>query len=737
MTKTIIEILIDSSGSMGYMNGGGPEENKYLINGKTRMYYQKRALIEEILPTIDYSAAIHIRTFRSKGDRKDIQQIYEGPFDFEKIKNLISQIEDPPMGGTPITAAIEQAIQNLIKFPEYDRKIILLTDGEENGDGNYLKKAKEIRQLEGTTCKIFIVGIALTENAEKAAKEIATGGFINVTTATFKAKEINQVLAPIKTAVLEDTLSTITKQPKKYEPLTDTDTENLVREKIERINRPFKPKCPEVVFVPEIRQKKTILSEPCPNQTDDLRINFTPNNLFRQEEPYRYPVVKMPNKNSALKLPRKGRSNQRGYKDKDFCNLIKSEFRDLVTESEVHLTIPFYNKPYEPDIVLIDENLNLYIDIEIDEPYDGYYRFPTHVQGKDNARDSFFTECGWIVIRFTERQVHLQAKACLNYIRNVLNSINNGTVSPTYPIMEPQWDDQQAIRWEKEFYREKYLGIEKFGKRISSVEIIVDINEDAAFENNIEQKIAYQTDKNVSSPSFEEEEHIYRHALDVKGNAEYISATTLIERFFPFDQDRYINQKAKRENRDEQEVLDEFIRNRDEAAEKGTHLHAQIEKFLKGEEHDSDFKEFIMFQNFYAEVIERHEFEFQKAEKIILHPEYNVAGMIDALFKKPSADEHIILDWKRSKKLVIDGHPRKFGYGYALSELSDLDNSSYYKYSLQQNLYRYILETQYGYKISSMKLIVLHENYDKYYIVTVDKMDKEIKILLESLNHKI
>jgi len=747
MTKTIIEILIDSSGSMGYMKGGGGDEYKFLIDGKTRMSFLKRMLIEEILPTIDYTASVHIRTFRidlkfkdnkATSYRKNISAIYEGSFDFEKIKNLVSQIEDPPLGGTPITAALEVAMKNLIRYPEYDRKIILLTDGEESGGGDYIKKAKEIAQLVGTTCKIFIIGIALTEKAEKAAKEIATGGFINVTSDTFKAKEVKQLTATIKTAVLEDTISKITKQPKEYRPLSDTNTEKIVREKIERINRPVKPKRPEIVPVPEIRPSETIHSEPNPNQTDDLKINFTPNNLFQQDESYRYPVVKMPNKDSGLKLPRQGRSNQRGYKDMDFYTLIKSEFRDLVTESEVHLTIPFYNKPYEPDILLIDENLNLYIDIEIDEPYDGYYRFPTHEQGKDDTRDSFFTECGWIVIRFTERQVHEQPDKCLNYIRRVLNSIYNGTIAPTAcPIMVPQWDYQQAIRWEKEFYREKYLGIEKFGKRNLSVEIIVDINGDEIVEKNIDRKIVYQADKNVISPSFEEEEHIYRHPLDVTGNAEYISATTLIDRFFPFDQDRYIKQKAKTENRKEQEVLDEFIRNRDEAAEKGTYLHAQIEKFLKGEEHDYDFKEFRMFQNFYAEVIVRNGFEFQEAEKIILHPKHNVAGMVDALFKKSGSDEHIILDWKRSKKLVIDGHPRKFGYGNALSELSDLDNSSFYKYSLQQNLYRYILENQYGYKISSMKLIVLHEKYDKYFIVSVDKMDKEIKKLIESLNHKI
>jgi hypothetical protein len=96
-----------------------------------------------------------------------------------------------------------------------------------------------------------------------------------------------------------------------------------------------------------------------------------------------------------------------------------------------------------------------------------------------------------------------------------------------------------------------------------------------------------------------------------------------------------------------------------------------------------------------------------------------------------------MLDWKRSKKLIIDGRPRIFGFGYALSELSNLDNSSYYRYCLQQNIYKHIVESEFSIKISSMKLVVLHENYPDYYVVNVPEMKKESKIILNSIRHKI
>ena len=92
---------------------------------------------------------------------------------------------------------------------------------------------------------------------------------------------------------------------------------------------------------------------------------------------------------------------------------------------------------------------------------------------------------------------------------------------------------------------------------------------------------------------------------------------------------------------------------------------------------------------------------------------------------------------KRSKKLIIDGKQRKFGNEYALSELSHLDNSSFYKYCLQQNIYRYIIENEYAMKISSMKLVVLHENYTDYHIVDVPIIEKETNIILNSLKVKI
>jgi hypothetical protein len=252
MTDTIIEILIDASGSMGFMKGAKEDENKYLIDGQTRMSLIKKMLLTDIIPTIDYCVSIIIRTFRTeiehqgdkiihKGNQTPI--IYQGAFDRLKIETVINQLSDPPMGGTPITAAINEAVIDLEKHPNNDRKIILLTDGEENGEGNYIEAAKKASSLKGIPCKIFIVGIAQDKSSEDKAKEIANGGYINLNSSKFSATELKIALAPIKAKVLQDSIKNIeskitqqvTQQPKPHHTVAQPKIIQTLKDKIETV----------------------------------------------------------------------------------------------------------------------------------------------------------------------------------------------------------------------------------------------------------------------------------------------------------------------------------------------------------------------------------------------------------------------------------------------------------------------------------------------------------------------
>lgn len=254
MTETIIEILIDESGSMGYMKGDPEHEGKYLVDGNTRMTLIKKVLTDEIIPTIDYAEHIIIRTFRENielvnGIETDVictPVIYHGGFDKKKILTVIASLQDPQVGGTPITAAITAAITDLVKHPNSDRKIILLTDGEENGTGDFRMAAKQAFELKGIPCKIFIVGIDQDPASEKKSKEIATGGYCNIRSKSFTNDEVKEVLMPLKTVVLQNTIQNIKSvlsnsqpeaQPNSRQKIRQQKVVQAVEKKIEAINQ--------------------------------------------------------------------------------------------------------------------------------------------------------------------------------------------------------------------------------------------------------------------------------------------------------------------------------------------------------------------------------------------------------------------------------------------------------------------------------------------------------------------
>jgi len=69
----------------------------------------------------------------------------------------------------------------------------------------------------------------------------------------------------------------------------------------------------------------------------------------------------------------------------------------------------------------------------------------------------------------------------------------------------------------------------------------------------------------------------------------------------------------------------------------------------------------------------------------------------------------VIVDWKRSKEIKRTAY-NQVGKG----PLSMVPDCNFYHYSLQLNLYRWILEKQYGKSIVGMYLVVVHPNQGTY-----------------------
>lgn len=211
MANSIIEILIDYSGSMGYMKGT-EFENKFLINGKTRFSITKQMLQKHIFPIIDYMENVVVRLFMAhstEGEKVTEFHLHEERININKLNSYIANLPDPQTGGTPIAAALNAARENLEKYPNYDRKILLITDGVENTGSNYVEAAKAIDGLSGTPCKIYVIGLDQSLEIEEKSRTIATGGYFNIKSQYFEDRILDDFLVTLKLSILQNSIETI------------------------------------------------------------------------------------------------------------------------------------------------------------------------------------------------------------------------------------------------------------------------------------------------------------------------------------------------------------------------------------------------------------------------------------------------------------------------------------------------------------------------------------------------
>ncbi|WP_298954592.1 hypothetical protein [uncultured Nonlabens sp.] len=210
----------------------------------------------------------------------------------------------------------------------------------------------------------------------------------------------------------------------------------------------------------------------------------------------------------------KKKIKRRGYTEEKFQNLLREE---LPTKVKIYgnLSIATSNKtfPYEPDIALIVKSWrNIRIDIEIDEPYNGYTRELTHVGKNDTRRDDYFNRRGWVVLRFTEKQIHKFPQTCIDLIKEILANLDNYNFKYTdydivdlkKSIFEEIWNGAKASEWEINKYRESYLNHE-FG--IANSDPIKQLQNLTIQEHSEESLVDKESDaKIVVSHGFEVEE---------------------------------------------------------------------------------------------------------------------------------------------------------------------------------------------------------------------------------------
>ena len=211
---------------------------------------------------------------------------------------------------------------------------------------------------------------------------------------------------------------------------------------------------------------------------------------------------------------------------------------------------------------------------------------------------------------------------------------------------------------------------------------------------------------------FEEKEHIYTF---IPTNIQFISVTTLIDKYFPkFNDDEVIGRmmsswrwsKSKYYGMSIEEIKQQWEDIRVEASTLGTQMHGAIEQYFNMElKEQPKTPEFQMFLRFWEQFSQTNPiYKPYRAEWIIYDEDNGISGTIDLILANDRG-ELVLLDWKRSKEIKRTNRFQK-----AFDPISHLDDCNFNHYSLQLNFYRHIIETKYLRIVLAMFIVVFHPN---------------------------
>jgi hypothetical protein len=95
------------------------------------------------------------------------------------------------------------------------------------------------------------------------------------------------------------------------------------------------------------------------------------------------------------------------------------------------------------------------------------------------------------------------------------------------------------------------------------------------------------------------------------------------------------------------------------------------------------------------------------------------------VFRRRSNGKFLIYDWKRTKAIKTEN-----SYQKGLAPLDHLDDCNYWHYTLQLNVYRWILENLYDMEIEGLALIVLHPENKNYKRIKLNRLEDEVADML-------
>ena len=236
-----------------------------------------------------------------------------------------------------------------------------------------------------------------------------------------------------------------------------------------------------------------------------------------------------------------------------------------------------------------------------------------------------------------------------------------------------------------------------------------------------------------SDYTFSETNHEYFY----KGNKVKKSVTQLVSYYHKkFDREYWSEYKARKEGVSKELILEDWNKKSELSTTTGTQFHAYMEHSLAGKVFDPkiSLREDVnsrldglipLADKFLSD--SKHKLIPIKSE-FIVGLEDKVAGQIDQIFWNDAQQEIQIWDWKTSK--TIDTENR---YGdKMLYPFEDLDDCAFNHYSLQVNIYKYLLAYQ-EIDVGKCYIVQFHENNSNYEIFESIDLQKKVETILEKI----
>jgi len=282
--------------------------------------------------------------------------------------------------------------------------------------------------------------------------------------------------------------------------------------------------------------------------------------------------------------------------------------------------------------------------------------------------------------------------------------------------------------------------------------------------DNLARKNPHERDANIT---FEPIAHKYTICGTIcGGHHSYISVTTWLHSHFePFDADAIIARMMTSSKwsaspyygKTCEEIKMGWEKNRDEAASAGTKLHYEIEMFHNGAialavadqgavppaiisstkitggtaplPATASAIAYAYFMNY----VTTHAAHFvpYRTEWMVYDEEVRIAGSIDMVYEDPVGDGSLMIyDWKRTKEIKKTDGFNKFATTECINHLPD---TNFWHYALQLNIYKAIVERNYGKKVTTLMLVCLHpDNKNKDYLLfKVPDLQEEVRDLFE------